>query len=127
MATVHTDATTVVLADDDPRVRSALQDLLEDADGMEVAAAVGTAADAIRACAEHEPEVAVLDVRMPGDGLAAAREITTAGTASRVVVLTAIDEPEVRAEALANGAAFFVLKSDGADLLAAIRGEARRP
>ena len=123
MATLHTHPTTVVIADDDPAVRSALQDLLGDAEGIEVAATVGTAGDAIIACAEHDPEVVVLDVRMPGDGLAAAREIVTAGTAARVVILTATDTPDVRAAAVAAGAAFFVLKSNGDDLLAAIRGD----
>lgn len=111
----------VVLADDDANVRSALRALLDDSDGIVVVAEAEVAADAVAACTTHEPDVAVIDVRMPGDGLAATREIASSPTPTQVVVLTAHDSPETRAAATASGAARFVVKSDGDDLVQTVR------
>lgn len=121
------DTMTVVLADDDAHVRTALRELLDSADGIEVVAAVGSAREAVAACTAHVPDVAVLDVRMPGGGLSAARDITAAGIPTRVVVLTADDTPAVRREAAASGAARFVAKSAGVDLVRTLRDVAHDP
>lgn len=106
---------TVVLADDDIEIRAALRDLFASTD-VEVVAEASTAAEAVDACARLAPHVALLDVRMPGGGLDAARAIT-ASSDTAVVVLTAHDTPEHRETAAANGAARFVVKSNGDDLL----------
>lgn len=111
---------TVVLADDDEHVRAALRDLFEEARGIDVVAEAATAQEAVARVEAHSPDVVILDVRMPGDGLAAARRITMTRSSTQVVVLTAHDTPEHRDEAAAAGAARFVLKSDGDDLVSAV-------
>lgn len=117
---------TVVLADDDDDVRSAMHALLGDADGIAVVAEADSAPTATRLCAEHRPDVAVLDVHMPGDGLVAAREILATLAGTGVVLLTADEAPELREAAAEAGIAEFVLKSNGEDLTAAVRRAGRR-
>ncbi len=85
------DTLQVVIADDDDEVRAALRELLHGAGDIEAVAEAATAQEAIAACAADDPQVAVLDVRMPGDGLSAAREITASNPGTRVVTLTASD------------------------------------
>lgn len=121
------DTVTVVLADDDANVRTALRALLDGAEGIEVVAEVGDAEEAIAAVTTHAPDVAVLDVHMPGNGLTATRRITAAAIPTRVVVLTADDMPATRTQAAASGAARFVVKSDGGDLVRAVRDVAEGP
>lgn len=115
---------TVVLADDDTEIRAALRDLFIDTD-VEVVAEAATAEEAVVACARLAPDVALLDVQMPGDGLDAARVITESSDIA-VVVLTAHDTPEHRERADVNGAARFVVKSNGDDLLRTVREVANR-
>ncbi len=124
MATTGT--VTVVLADDDEDVRGALRQLFEDVPDIEVVAEAGSAAEAVAACAAHTPDVALLDVRMPGNGLRATREITADGPPTKVVILTADDTPETRAGAADSGAARFVVKSGGDDLVRVVRHVAGR-
>lgn len=113
------DAVTMVLADDDEDVRSALRQLFEAVAGIEVVAEVSSAAEAVAACAAHAPDVALVDLRMPGGGLEATRQIT-ATVPTKVVVLTAHETPENRTGAATNGAARFVVKSAGDDLVRAV-------
>lgn len=108
---------TVLLADDDEHVRAALRQLLEDVSGIEVVAEATSADEAVAACAAHAPDVVLLDLRMPGGGLSAAREITAAVSSTVVVILTADDTPEHRTAAAASGAARFVVKAEGDDLV----------
>lgn len=123
---------TVALADDQQLVRAGLRVLLETEDGFAV---VGEAADGAAAVAlvrETRPDVAVLDVRMPGvDGLTALETIVADPdlAATAVLVLTTFDLDEYVYRALRAGAAGFLLKdADPADLVRAIalvsRGDA---
>ncbi|MEV4810794.1 response regulator transcription factor [Micromonospora avicenniae] len=121
------DATVrVVLADDQPAVRTGLSLILAAAPDITVVGAAGDGDEAVRLCRELRPDVAVLDVRMPRrDGVAATREIVADGLAD-VLVLTTFDLDEYVFGALRAGAAGFLLKdTDAAGLLAAVRAVAR--
>jgi DNA-binding NarL/FixJ family response regulator len=100
----------VLIADDQALVRGGFQVILDSAPGIRV---VGEAADgdeAIALARSLSPTVALLDIRMPGrDGLAAAREIVSAGS-TRVVMVTTFDADEYVYEALRLGASGFLLK-----------------
>lgn len=112
----------VVLADDEPRLLDALGALLESTARIEVVAMSGSAVEAEDACLQHEPDVVVLDVHMPGGGLPAARRLKRRSPALRVVVLTADETPAVRAAARAAGADAVLGKAGNGDIAAAVLG-----
>jgi DNA-binding NarL/FixJ family response regulator len=101
----------VLLADDDALMRAGAAVVLGTADGIEIA---GEAADGVRAvelCRSLQPDVVLMDVRMPGiDGSEATRRITGAGLATRVLVLTTFHHDEYVWGALRAGASGFLLK-----------------
>ncbi|MFI6300884.1 response regulator [Amycolatopsis thailandensis] len=115
----------VVLADDQALVRAGFRVLLETEDGFEVCAEAGDGEQAVAAAVEHEPDIVVMDIRMPGvDGLEATRRITAnpelAGV--KVLVLTTFDVDEYVYEALRAGASGFLLKdTDPVELLRALK------
>jgi len=101
----------VLLADDDALLRAGVAVVLGTADDIET---VGEAADGLRAvelCRSLEPDVVLMDVRMPGiDGIEATRRIIGAGLATRVLVLTTFHHDEYVWGALRAGASGFLLK-----------------
>jgi DNA-binding NarL/FixJ family response regulator len=113
----------VVLGDDHTLVRQGLRRFIESADGIEVLAEASNGADMVRLAEEIEPDVVVLDIRMPEmDGIEAARQITARLPATRVVMLTAYDDRHFVVEAVRAGAKGYVLKSKDAEhLLQAVR------
>ena len=76
----------------------------------------------------HQPPVVVLDIRMPVmNGLEVQRELRSIAPSTRVVILTSMDDPSVRARALSAGASAFLLKVvDGEELLAGIENAVAR-
>lgn len=108
----------LVLADDHPIVLEGLTRLLTPEDGFEILALCRDGAEALRAVAEHRPDVLVLDLLMPGkDGLAVLRELKERGPGPGTVVLTAsLDEDDALA-ALQLGARGFLLKDLAPDLI----------
>lgn len=116
----------VVLADDEPAIRVGVAAILATDLDIEV---VGEAADgheAIELVRKHRPDIALLDVRMPRlGGLPAAAELATVAPEVAVVMLTTFDEDEYVAEALAVGAAGFLLKAaDPRELILGVRSVA---
>lgn len=113
--------TTVVVADDQALVRQGLRLILEIA-GLEVVADVADGAQALAAVVEHDPDVVLMDLRMPGvDGVEATRRITATSSA-RVLALTTFDVDEQVVAALRAGAVGFLLKDVTADgLVEAVR------
>ena len=112
----------VLLADDQPLVRTGFRMILEVEDDIEVVGEAGDGADAVRQAATLRPDVVIMDIRMPvQDGIAATALITAAGT-SRVLILTTFHLDENVFGALQAGASGFLLKdTDAAKLVEAIR------
>ncbi|MFB9834067.1 response regulator [Actinoallomurus acaciae] len=100
----------VVIADDQELVRSGFAMILDAQPGIEVVAEAGDGAAALAAVHEHHPDVALLDIRMPGmDGIEAARAVC-AQTDCRVLMLTTFDQDDYVYDALYGGASGFLLK-----------------
>jgi DNA-binding NarL/FixJ family response regulator len=115
---------TVLLVDDEALVRAGLRMILETEPDIEVVAEAGDGAEGVSLCRQHRPDVALLDVRMPGvDGLQAARRITADPELhTAVVMLTTFDSDDALVAALQAGAAGFLLKSMPRDrLVSAVR------
>lgn len=108
----------VLLADDDALLRAGVAAVLGTADGVEV---VGEASDGLQAvdlCRALQPDVVVMDVRMPGiDGIEATRRIVGSGLPCRVLVLTTFHHDEYVWGALQAGAAGFLLKRSSPERL----------
>lgn len=99
----------VVIAEDEAIVRLDLAETLRDA-GYEVVAATGRGDEAVELVREHRPDLAVLDVKMPGmDGIAAARAIWAERMAA-VLILTAFSQKELVEQARDAGAMAYVVK-----------------
>lgn len=112
----------VLLADDHAAIRAGLRMMLDGVDDVEV---VGEAADGARAIDQAlvlDPDVVLMDVRMPGtDGIAATREITRRGDA-RVLVLTSFEVDAYVFDSLRAGASGYLLKTaSGDEIIAALR------
>jgi DNA-binding NarL/FixJ family response regulator len=109
--------TTVLLADDQELVRAGFRLILELA-GFEVVGEARDGAEALELARELQPDVALMDVRMPGmDGIEATRRIGLAGLRTRVLVLTTFDMDEHVYDALRAGASGFLLKDAGRERL----------
>ncbi len=104
----------VILADDHEVVRLGLLTLLEDLDWVEVVAEAGTAAEAVAATIRYQPDVVIMDIRMPGEsGIKACAEITARFPETRVIMLTSYAEDDLIFKALQAGASGYVLKQVG--------------
>ncbi|MFG6196630.1 response regulator [Nonomuraea sp. JJY05] len=113
----------VLLADDQPLIRTALQMVITDAPDLELVGEAGTGTEAVRLTEALRPDVVVMDIRMPGmDGIEATRLITAGPTDARVIVLTTFDEDDYVYGALRSGASGFLVKDMALDdILGAIR------
>jgi DNA-binding NarL/FixJ family response regulator len=110
----------VLLVDDQQLLRQGLRMILEEEEDLEVVGEAGDGAEAVSASARLDPDVVLMDVRMPGvDGVEATRQILGAKSEGgpRVVVLTTFDLDEYVVGALAAGASGFLLKDAAADTI----------
>jgi DNA-binding NarL/FixJ family response regulator len=120
----------VILVDDHEVVRLGLITLLEDLPWVRVVAEAGSAAEAIQVVERHQPDVVVMDIRMPGEsGLDACQEITGRWPDIKVVMLTSFVDDDMIFQAIQAGASGYVLKQVGNESLigaldAVRRGEA---
>lgn len=114
---------TVLLADDQALVRSGFRMLIDSADDMEVVGEVPDGAQAVDFVTTHQPDVVLMDIRMPVmDGTEATQQISALEGDTKVLVLTTFDLDEYVFAALRNGASGFLLKDAlPDDLLGAIR------
>lgn len=119
----------ILLVDDHEVVRLGLKSLLSNYPKFEVVAEAGNADEAIRLADEYKPDVVVMDIRLPGkSGIDATREITTAYSKTKVIMLTTFADDELLFDAISAGASGYVLKQiDSGELINALerigRGE----
>jgi DNA-binding NarL/FixJ family response regulator len=121
----------VVLADDHPFVRAGVRASLEAAD-FEVVAEAGDATTAVDAVAQHRPDLALLDINMPGSGIRAARAIAEHHPDTAIVMLTVSHNEDDLFQALQAGASGYLLKDTDPErlpmaLLGVLNGEAALP
>jgi DNA-binding NarL/FixJ family response regulator len=116
----------VALVDDQAIVRAGLARILSPADGFEVVAECADGREAVERLPALQPDVVLMDIRMPRlDGIAAMEQLRGTGRIGSVLVLTTFGEDEVLWGAIEAGAAGFVLKDSSAeDLIAAVRAVA---
>jgi two-component system, NarL family, nitrate/nitrite response regulator NarL len=115
-----TDMIRVVVADDHPMFRAGVVASLAAAPDLDVVAQGGSAGEALALAREHLPDIVILDIAMPGGGLNAARDITTACPATRVVMLTVSEDEDDILAAMKAGASGYVLKGSSATEMASI-------
>jgi DNA-binding NarL/FixJ family response regulator len=101
----------VLIADDQALVRGGFRMILEAKEDVEVVGEAGDGAEAVALVERLQPDVVLMDVRMPGvDGLEATRRIAASGSSARIVILTTYDVDEYVFSALRAGASGFLLK-----------------
>ncbi len=108
----------VVLADDHPVYRLGLRALIDSVEGLQVVGEAGTGAEAVDVAEELQPDVVVMDLRMPDlTGIEATRRITRSNPDMAVLVLTYADEDESVVDAMLAGARGFILKDANRDVI----------
>jgi two-component system, NarL family, response regulator DevR len=117
----------LLVVDDHEVVRQGLVALLDRREGFQVVAEAGTVAEAIEQARRHQPEIVIMDVRLPdGSGIEACREIRAEFPATRVVMLTSYPDEEAVLSAIVAGASGYLLKQIRArDLVAALEAVGR--
>jgi DNA-binding NarL/FixJ family response regulator len=117
----------VVVVDDHGLFRAGVMEILAAGEGLEVVADGATGPDAVRLAGEHQPDVLLLDVEMPGPG--ARQTLVQLGRAAprtRVAILTMHDDPALLRELLEVGAVAYLMKTMGPEqLIAAVRSIAQ--
>jgi two-component system, NarL family, response regulator DesR len=113
----------IMIAEDQTMVRQALVALLELEPDIEVVAQAADGDEALAMAVKHHPDVAVLDIEMPGpNGIEVAGQLGRAGFGGKVIIVTTFDRPGYLRAAMTAGASGFLLKdAPAADLAAAIR------
>lgn len=117
----------VVLVDDHALVRLGLKTLINDQEDIEVVGEAGAASEALRLVETLNPDVVLMDIRLPGEGgLEATRQIAARFSSTRVVMLTSFADEELVISAIRAGAVGYLLKQVGnEEVLHAIRAAAR--
>src|SRR5215212_8091931 len=113
----------ILIADDHALVREGLRTMLSGEDGIEVIAEANDGQQALNICRELEPDLVLMDVRMPVmDGLQATKKIKQEMPKTSVMMVTMHENPDYLFEAVKSGAAGYVLKdASGERLLSAVR------
>lgn len=117
------EAITVLLVDDHPMVRRGVADFLATQPDIEIVAEASSAAEAISAVGDHAPDVALVDMVMPGsDGVQLIGELARISPRTAIVVLTSYQDDRLLFPALRAGALSYLLKDVGpGELAAAVR------
>lgn len=113
----------VLLVDDQPLLRMGFRLILEGEDDLCIVGEASDGAEAQQQARELEPDVVLMDVRMPvSDGIEATRAITASGSPARIIILTTFDLDEYAFAGLQAGASAFLLKDVApAELISAVR------
>lgn len=121
------DPIRILVADDHLIIRQGLRLILETEPGFELVGEAADGAEAIRLCAELDPAVVLMDLRMPGmDGLTAIQRLRVAQPGIAVIILTTFNEDDLMLRGMQAGAKGFLLKDTGREtLFDSIRAAAR--
>ena len=114
------DSIRIVVADDHPLFRDGVVTSLGSISDMTVVGQAENADEAVRVVRDELPDLALLDIAMPGGGIEAARQIATVCPATRIVMLTVSENEDDLLEAMKAGASGYVLKGVSARELAAV-------
>ncbi|MBQ0867270.1 response regulator [Streptomyces smyrnaeus] len=116
----------VLIADDEPMVRTGVRTILATDPAIEVVAEAGDGHEAVELARRHRPDVAVLDIRMPkADGIETLAALGRTVPGTRAVILTTFGEDDYILRALSGGAAGFLVKAgEPEELLAGVRAVA---
>ena len=127
MTAVRNEAIRVVIVDDHGVVRQGVRAFLSTQRDIDVVAEAVDGATAVAACAEHAPDVALVDLKLPDiDGVETTRRIKHASPRTQVVILTSLDDDRFVLPAMQAGALSYLLKDAAPDALAeAVRKAAR--
>lgn len=119
--------TRVMIVEDQQLIRRAFRTMLSLEPDLDIVAEAGDGHEAVRLAKLTRPDVVLMDLQMPRmGGVAATRQILADLPNTRIVVLTTFDSDEMVLDAVAAGAAAYLLKdADEAEILATIRGETR--
>ncbi|MEU4548344.1 response regulator [Nonomuraea dietziae] len=113
---------TVLIGDDEPMIREALSEVLGAEPDLDVVAVACDAEESIALAVRHEPAVAILDMRMPGGGAHAAREIRIRSPRTRIMAFSAYGDARSVEEMGRAGVTEYVLKGvPNRDIVAAVR------
>ena len=116
----------VVLADDHKPFREALRNLLERDPGIEIIGEAGDGTEMLDLVRSGQPDVVVLDMRMPGmNGIDTVRQLAATHPSAKLIVVTATSESTFAAETLGAGASGYVTKADAEELPRAIHAVVR--
>ncbi|MBP1807419.1 response regulator [Rubellimicrobium aerolatum] len=116
------DLLRIAIVDDHPLVREGVAHAIDGSGQARVVAQGSTAQEAIQIVRDHDPDVLLLDLSLPGSGLSALREIAQSGARTKVVILTVSEENGDVLEALRSGASGYILKGiSGTELRSAIQ------
>ncbi|MCL4562781.1 MAG: response regulator transcription factor [Chloroflexi bacterium] len=114
----------VILADDHPVVRTGIRNMLSKSPDIEIVAEASDGPAALRLVQEHQPDVLLLDMEMPGlKGVEVAQQLRSSGSKVRILALSAYDDKQYILELLENGAAGYLTKEEAPEtIIDAIRG-----
>ena len=119
------ERTSVVIVDDHALFRVGVVQTLNLDEDLEVVGEGGSTAEALDLVARHRPDIVLLDINMPGNGIEAARALLELDNAPKVMMLTVSEEDDDIMRALETGAVGYVLKGVKAnDLIGAVKGVA---
>lgn len=110
----------LILADDHPIFRDGLVHSIEETGEFEIVGVGCSAEEAVSLAFQHKPDVALLDLSMPGNGITAARRIKDAGTAGAIAMLTVSEDSEDVTAAMQAGASGYILKGVSAQELRSV-------
>ena len=121
-----TARTTIVVVDDHPVVRDGIRSMLGGVPAFDVVGEAGSGPEAVTLVRESDPDVVVMDLRMPGGGgVDAVRELGRIGARARVLVLTTYDTDSDTVAAIEAGATGYLLKdTPAAEIFSAVRATA---
>jgi DNA-binding NarL/FixJ family response regulator len=116
----------VIIAEDHTLVREGTREILEREQDIQVVGEAARGDDAVRQALEHNPDVLLMDMRMPGmNGIEATREVSAQAPSVKVLILSAHEDEDYVREALAVGASGYLLKTaPGRELVEGIRAVA---